>query len=392
MAIPRQTGRSTRNSVARIVARGIAATTTFALVSCTDASTAPKSAPEMVTYPNVLRDVIPDAEVITVTQTTDLGSKAKGPVSHRVKVTKIQAGYGGVPAKLKASLRKAVTEQSLATDGAPLPRLTYPSSRALSHRGHWTARHPFGDGTDAILEASGDNDEPATMTRLIRNGQLVATIQRTFQRGTTSWELLRQESTSADKQYRDVIEVKRKPANVTPAVSLLRGSLGGPNRSLGISPNGPRFDEGCGGGIGEEYGDPEYAEDKCASELSNYNWATLEAAALAVQMGGACLSTVVNGPGGVLLCLAANALLLKGLNDQDNAWAAYEACKRFYMSHSTASGPCEPEAEFDVGGFYASLGGGGTGNEEMNVSTCWIWFEYDRESGEILEYQVLYCA
>ena len=387
MTDPRQMRWSSRHTAARMIAHGVATATAFLCVSCADSTTASKSASQFVAYPQGLRGVIPDAEEITVTQTTEAGEKGQAPTSRRVKVVKLKHGHASVPPQLIGSLTKPITAASLAATGAFLPRLSYPSSRAQSQRGHWTATHPYGDGTDATLEASGDNDEPASVVRLIRNGHLVGTVRRTFQRDAMSWELVRQESTTEDGRYRDVIEVKRKDGGVKSWPSLLRGTAGvRSSLSLGVSPSTPLFDEVCGGGAGEQWGDPAYAEDKCAQEKSVYDWATLEAVAVAVEMGAACLTTVVAGPAGVLLCLAANAHLLKALNDEDNAANAYEVCKRFYMSHS---GPCDDGTEFDASG-YGEESGASPG-ETVLISTCWIWFQYDMESGDILDSLVLYC-
>jgi hypothetical protein len=97
----------------------------------------------------------------------------------------------------------------------PVPLLSAPArhqSSACANAPRWTRTVPVPSLPGAIVVVTGQGDAPATRVELIRNGQPVAEMTRSWVRMSRSWELTRQEVRVAERDYRDVMEIERRPA------------------------------------------------------------------------------------------------------------------------------------------------------------------------------------
>jgi hypothetical protein len=239
------------------------------------------------------------------------------------------------------------------------------------------------------MELSGENDEPAAVTRLIRDGVVVATVKRKFRPGPTpaSWLLVRQETDAPG--FRDVIDVNRS-GNGESAMPLL-GLLAPTKRA-------PLY-----GDLDEPIAcappDMSTPEDKCADYKEAWNWAAAAFLLATAEMDVACINPLVATPLGAFACAALTAHWMIALRDLNIAKDRYDACVAFYRANPPTqrfqpgpSVPCDPDPVFvpDVVGAPPS-GNAGAGTSRPGPSTCAVYFEYDLATGEIYFYQILYC-
>ena len=351
--------------------------------ACTDSSTGPRSS-EGFRAPKALSSATPDEEEIIITRTTDIDpdkdpTHYKGKKSHRTTVQTLK--HGSTAVKVAGGIPKAVelTVESLNAGSLPLPALTAPSRRSQAQRGAWTKSRPVSFIPGAIMETRGYNDEPASETRLIENGEVTTTILQKWRRGRTHWELVRQETTNATGSVQDVIDIVRRGGVYDFDATHFRASV--PSLST-FSPIGPSFDEECSGGDGYTGADP------CATQAEALESAQGEAliAAAAVLL---CAPSEVIPLVGTYVCALAVLNFAKKLNDRDRAQTAYDKCRAYYATQKS----CDPNiAPFDESSIWEPGTGGSEADAELSGYTeCKVYYEFDKATGDITYLQVLYC-
>lgn len=186
----------------RVVISGLG----FLVASCSDGLTRPAEQPS-TTDASAAR-FTPDVVIMERT-TTDAANDGQAPVIHTSRevltATVRLAGHGADIRTLPAP--SGSTPQSL-----PRPPLFLPARTELaicSALPSWNARMKGANGRDIAL--TGIGDAPASTTRVEQADGSIWTIERTWTRTTTSWQLDRQ-VTKGSRGYRDVVTYRHENA------------------------------------------------------------------------------------------------------------------------------------------------------------------------------------
>lgn len=187
------------------------------VVSCTDRVTAP-AAPGDAAMTAPLT-IAPEIEAAVFHRTIEMDGITAAGASARIvqRRTFVQQLRELPHGQVSAALQAGAQPWSSGPAGVlklPMPIATLPARlqrTACGNEPSWTRTMPLAALPGATIVATGAGDAPATLIRIVQNGHEVATVTRSWVRMARSWELTRQETTMPARNYRDVIEVERRP-------------------------------------------------------------------------------------------------------------------------------------------------------------------------------------
>lgn len=187
----------------------------FLVVACSENLTAPVKAPAP---PNPGSTPVAADIVVMERTTTDAADEGQVAVVHRsrkVLTPYLRKSVGDVDARASAAA------QSVALDGLPLPPLSLPARREsamCSSLPTWSDRTRGVSGREVLLTGTGD--APASLIKVPQADGSLWTIERSWTRTATSWQLDRQVTTGA-RGYRDVVTYRHE----TPAGKVTSNAL-----------------------------------------------------------------------------------------------------------------------------------------------------------------------
>ena len=204
------------------------------LASCSDGLTTPGERPPTSGAAPSFRSPdlsAPDVVVMERT-TTEAAIGGEAPVVHYSReVLTAQVRIAGRP----SDVRSLPSAPGTTPTGLPRPPLSLPARREVgicNALPSWTERSRDANGRDIVL--SGVGDAPASSIRIVQGDGAVSTVQRSWTRTATNWQLDRQVTTGA-YGYRDVVTYRHANTagklqdNALPRLACAtRQSLSGP--------------------------------------------------------------------------------------------------------------------------------------------------------------------
>lgn len=179
-------------------------------VSCSDGITEPPDA-------RMRSDAWP-GPIVVMTRTVDVAEVDGAAAIHRTIIdtlgVQVRKALGAASARPADS--NDVMSMKVGFDVAKLPRPTVmlPARREsamCTDLPRW-AETRSGDSKSERLELAGVGDAPASSIRVLRDGKLISTVERTWVRTAISWQLQRQVTKSADGRFSDVVTYEHHPA------------------------------------------------------------------------------------------------------------------------------------------------------------------------------------
>ena len=187
----------------------------FLVVACSENLTSPAKPP---TPPTQGSSVLAADIVVMERTTTDAADDGQVGVVHRSrKVLTPHLRKAGPDVDVRAS----AAAQPVALEGLPLPPLSLPARREsamCSVLPTWSDRAKGVNGRDVLLTGAGD--APASLIKVPQADGSTWTIQRSWTRTATTWQLDKQVTTGA-RGYRDVVTYRHE----TPAGKVTSNAL-----------------------------------------------------------------------------------------------------------------------------------------------------------------------
>jgi hypothetical protein len=210
----------------------------------------------------------------------------------------------------------------------------------------------------SVVEMSGVGDAPASTLRVLQNGRVITTIERTWVRTSHSWELERQVTASSDGRLRDVITYRRTTpsghlaSNAIPSAACIAPSAMSVKTA---SPVAASLTYYAPTGITEDIYDGSYCDygsgDPCFDKRNDVYKADAALVILATAMTYAC---TVPEPLVVPACVAAVAAYGAGVVNLQFAQRSLNNCLAEQRSKCTCSGGAAYSRNVPVPGIGAS--------------------------------------
>ena len=243
----------------------------------------------------------------------------------------------------------------------------------------WRRTRTMPDDSTTTIESFGTGDAPASITRVVRNGETVMTINEEWELWQRQWNLVRRETTTPAGRFHELVEVNRTgrtgSALLSPAVWAQW--FGSPTQFS------PAYDI---------YGDDDAGGCPTCAALQAAVDDDSELLTVAAALADA--ECAIPTPFGVPVCIAALAGVWVAEVRLERAVQQRDDCKcppkkpitddcstRGATGHAlTASQSCS-----------GTGGGGGGGSTQSGHNECTYYFEYDLISGDILYSELLGC-
>jgi hypothetical protein len=176
----------------------------FLLASCSDGLTRPgERPPSSISRPSF---ATPDVVVMERT-TTEAARGGESPVVHSSReVLTATMRMAGRSTSVRAS------SPALVSPGIPRPPVSLPARREVAIckvLPTWTERARDADGREMLLRGAGD--APASTIKVVHDDGSVWTIERTWTRTATNWQLERQVTHGA-QGYQDIVTYRHQDA------------------------------------------------------------------------------------------------------------------------------------------------------------------------------------
>ena len=189
--------------VSRIIITGLG----FFAVACSENLTAPDGSSAVAQRTS--RMPTPDIIVMERTTTDAAGNGEMPRVRSSREVLKAQTRLAGQGIDVRA----AAPPEPVALQGLPLPPVSLPARRELAICNllpTWTERSAGATGRDVRL--TGVGDAPASSIKVVQDDGTTWSIERSWTRTTSSWQLDKQVTTGAHG-YRDVVTYRHETPN-----------------------------------------------------------------------------------------------------------------------------------------------------------------------------------
>lgn len=182
------------------------------IASCSDATTATSPMAELDL--SALSSA-PTPDTVTITRTTQWRATSARKAGERTTSSRQVLGVQGYRRGAKLpSIRKLRDTVQDVIDAGLYSNLSIPASlNTLADGGqHWVRQLPYDATSNSVLVAEGDGASPATTLRLMVDGRVSTTVRRTYRRGAHSWDLLRQDVSTADGSFHELTIVHHSGA------------------------------------------------------------------------------------------------------------------------------------------------------------------------------------
>lgn len=283
------------------------------VVACGDNVTAPS-----VTRTPTISEAPPD--VIVMQRTIDIAAHDGIAAVHRTSTQTLTAQVRIRQDQLSPTA--ANKNQGFDAAHPPLPTMSLPAryeSAICGNQPRWTQNMAIAKAGSNV-ELIGVGDAPASTLRVMQDGKVVSTIERTWVRTSTTWQLERQVTASADGRFRDVVTYQHLTAargqpvsNALPVAACLTpfssATITSPvaaSRSY-YAPSGiskvvtPKVGVGCDDGFSSSSGDPCFDKRNAVYKAE---------AVLVILSGAMTYACTVPEPVIVPACVAAGAAYL----------------------------------------------------------------------------------
>jgi len=179
------------------------------------------TAPPVTRAPAIPKGADPD--IVVMQRTIDIAAHDGVAAVHQ---TSRQTLTGQVRVAKQNQLPGAAAGQNPGFDVEHLPRpaisLAARAETAMcSALPSWKQTMKTGAVTGGDVEMTGVGDAPASTLRIMQNGKNVVTVERTWVRTPTSWQLERQVTTSSDGRFRDEVTYQHLTASRQPLNNAL---------------------------------------------------------------------------------------------------------------------------------------------------------------------------
>jgi len=378
------------------------------LAGCADTVTQPErefrlpASPRANSAPAMAANLT-QTDTITVHRAVTATSRT-GQVVHEDIVFKQVHGLLAVPHGTNPPAGSVLdtSHMSLALRQMPLPPLSvtrFNSKRAAAlDASAWTKTRPYDGISGATIEESGSGAAPATIVRLMKDGEVLLESHQEWVAGPGTWDLVAVENTSRD--LREVITIAHSGTNrpgFSPATSsnaALRSGLANPF-----------------GMVSPMYDQDDCVADKCAAQKQAADDASEDLLIASAAVVAGCFA---DGPIVIITCPAAvyawhvAQVRAQRANDKlaECQSAARQECSLCYGVESIGRsvGLLPSGGGRGIGGTPA-IGkqtvcddvnswtfdpGPGGGDPTFDV-TCWYDITYNVDTGEIIDAVFLYC-
>jgi hypothetical protein len=326
------------------------------VVSCGENVTAPEI---RATAQPSLRDPV----VVVMDRTTDIAAHDGVAAVHR-EFTETLTGQLRVASGAQPFAPSTRTQPAVDIAHLPRPSLALPAryeTAMCSALPRWAQTMRTNVSPGGSVEMAGVGDAPASTLRIVENGKVVATVERTWVRTPRSWQLERQVTTSADGRYRDVVTYRRQTPAGQAVISAIPIAMCVPAASGAVSSPAtasrsyyaPRGDALRSGTLsapdasrmyGDDCRDTSSGIDKCYDKQLDVYRADVALVVAATAVTAACVTPVVVV---VVPCVTATAAYAGAVAALAITQASLEHCRAVEAAKPPCT--CKLEVSFSRG-------------------------------------------